>query len=80
MFLIQKRAAAMPLFFVCGTSPGKPPAISLKCIVPYQYPILSSAPNINQKRQFMQHRATEQLRNQIVTATSEVAKMVSDFF
>ena len=33
---------------------------------------------MNQKRLFMKHRATEQQRNQIVTATTDVTKMGSD--
>ncbi len=34
---------------------------------------------INLKRQFMNHRATEQLRNQTVTSTTGVTKMVYVF-
>ena len=41
---------------------------------------MSSTLNINQKRQFMKHRSTEQPRNQIVTVTTEVTKLVNDFF
>jgi len=35
--------------------------------------------NSIQKRQFTNHRATEQLRNQTVTSTTDITKKVNDF-